>query len=63
MSTEPRTTRQGVRDLNNYGPKPRKPGAAPQPGADEGDTGAQPPTDAKTADDAPAEQSPANAPS
>jgi len=57
VSTEPRMTRQGVRDLNNYGPKPRKAGATPRPVVDGGETATQEPPDAKTSDSGPAEPS------
>lgn len=63
MSSQPRMTKQGVRDLNNYGPKPAKPASAARPVANERQTGVSKPVEPKMADASPAGQSPPIEPS
>jgi len=44
MNPKPRMTKQGIRDLNYYGPKPAKLQAEPRPAADEGESTVAPST-------------------
>ena len=37
MDPKPRMTKQGIRDLNHYGPRPAKAPAASQPAATDGE--------------------------
>lgn len=43
MTSKPALTKQGVRDLNHYGPKPGKVAAAASTQGESGDTKAVPP--------------------
>ncbi len=43
MNSKYRMTKQGLRDLNYYGPKPAKAGAVARPAADEGESAVVPP--------------------
>ena len=47
MTSKPTLTKQGVRDLNHYGPKPGKAAAGGSTQGDDGDTEAVPPPSEK----------------